>query len=557
MMAPRPSPEPPPSGAPASAWAPLGRGVFRSLWLGALAANIAQWVQNAVGSWDMTSFGTAPIYVALLQTMSGLPVLLVGLPAAAFADLFDRRRLLRGFAAWMAVVSAALAVLSFLGLLGPVALLALTFALGLGAALSAPMWQSVLPSLVPPAELASAVTLSGVAINIARAVGPAIGGLGVALAGSGAVYTFNALAFLVVVVQVHRWRPEAPARPRLAPERVAGAMVAGLRFAAHAPALRAVIARAAAFIVCGSALWALLPVIARGELHMTPLEFGALLGCVGAGALLGAARMPGLRARFGPDRLVVGASVVYAATMATLGLVRTPPVLYAAMLATGVAWICVMSSLNVAAASAAPPWVRARALGLYLLVFQGGLAFGSLGWGALAGRLGSPTTLALAAAGLLLGATSAVRWRLGDAKQDDVKPWAAWPEPTLVGPVEDDAGPVLIVRRHRVPAAHRGEFLKLSRELEALRRRDGASEWALYEDVAADGEFVETFALASWSEHQRQHARAVVADKRLLDRLAALSGDGGVHHLVDAHALAAARARGVELHAHSHPPEPR
>ena len=261
MMAPRPSPEPPPSGAPASAWAPLGRGVFRSLWLGALAANIAQWVQNAVGSWDMTSFGTAPIYVALLQTMSGLPVLLVGLPAAAFADLFDRRRLLRGFAAWMAVVSAALAVLSFLGLLGPVALLALTFALGLGAALSAPMWQSVLPSLVPPAGLASAVTLSGVAINIARAVGPAIGGLGVALAGSGAVYTFNALAFLVVVVQVHRWRPEAPARPRLAPERVAGAMVAGLRFAAHAPALRAVIARAAAFIVCGSALWALLPVM--------------------------------------------------------------------------------------------------------------------------------------------------------------------------------------------------------------------------------------------------------------------------------------------------------
>ncbi|WAS90682.1 MFS transporter [Nannocystis punicea] len=555
-MATTPPADPPTSSAaaPPSAWAPLRQRVFRSLWLGALSSNIALWVQNAVGSWDMTSLATAPIYVALLQTMSGAPVLLVGLPAAAFADLFDRRRLLVVFAGWMAAVSIALALLSFTGALGPVALLALTFALGLGAALSAPLWQSVLPSQVAAGELASAVTLGGVAVNLARAIGPAIGGVGVALAGSGAVYTFNACAFLIVVVQVLRWRP-ARERPPQSPERVVGAIVAGLRFAGHAPVLRAVIARAGAFIVCGSALWALLPVIARRELHMSPLRFGALLGCVGAGALLGAAVMPRLRARWGPDRLTAAASLVYAATMLALGYVRSEPALYLAMLATGVAWISIMSSLNVAAASAAPGWVHARALGFYLLVFQGGLALGSLAWGGLAGRLGPPTTLAIAAAGVALGALATARWRLGDARREAVAPWSAWPEPVVVGPdLDHEAGPVLIVRRHRVPANHRAEFLQLCRELEHLRRRDGASDWSIYEDLATPDLFVETFALGAWSEHLRQHGRAVVSDQPLLARLAAVSEDAGVVHLVDARALAAARTRGAHLHAPN--PEP-
>jgi MFS family permease len=336
---------------------------------------------------------------------------------------------------------------------------------------------------------------------------------------------------------------------------VVGAVIAGLRFAVHAPALRAVIARAAAFIVCGSALWALLPVIARRELHMTPLQFGALLGCVGGGALLGAAVLPKLRDRLGPDRLAAAASLVYAATMLALGFVRAEPLLYPAMLATGVAWIGIMSSLNVAAASSAPGWVHARALGLYLLVFQGGLALGSLAWGSLAGRLGSPLTLAVAAAGVALGTASGLRWRLGDARREAVAPWSAWPEPVVLGAdLDRDAGPVLIVRRHRVAAARRAEFLQLCRELEALRRRDGAVDWSIYEDLAAPDEFVETFALGSWAEHLRQHGRAVVADRQLLDRLAALSEDAGVVHLVDARALAAARARGVRLE--SHHPEP-
>ncbi|MFY0533521.1 MFS transporter [Nannocystis pusilla] len=183
-----------------------------------------------------------------------------------------------------------------------------------------------------------------------------------------------------------------------------------------------------------------------------------------------------------------------------------------------------------------------------MLVFQGGLALGSLAWGSLAGQLGSPGTLTVAAAGVALGALGAVRWRLGDARREAVASWAAWPEPVILGTdLDHHAGPALIVRRHRVATAHRAEFLALSRELENLRRRDGASDWSIYEDLAAPDVFVETFALGSWSEHVRQHGRAVVADQALLTKLAALSEDAGVVHLVDARALAAARARGAPI----------
>lgn len=541
--------------AAVSAWAPLRRAAFRSLWLGALSANVGLWVQNAASSWDMTSFGTPPVYVALLQTASSLPVFLVGLPAAAFGDVFDRRKLLVGFASWMALVSAVLAALSFSGVLGPSALLALTFALGLGAALSAPLWQAVLPSLVDRSELASAVTLSGVAINIARALGPAVGGIGIALAGSGPVYTFNAIAFGVVVVQVWRWEPVA-APSKLPPERVAGAVVAGLRFARRAPALRAVLARAAAFIAGGSALWALLPVVARRELHMTPLRFGLLLGAVGAGALAGAAVMPRARERLGSDSLVAIASAVYAAAMLVLAFVRVEVALYTAMAATGVAWISLMSSLNVAAASAAPGWVQSRALGLYLLVFQGGMALGSFGWGTLAGRTGSAVALAAGAGAVIAGMAAGLKWKLRAARREDVASWEAFPEPASSGRVEVDAGPVLIERRHVVAKEQVAELFALAPELESLRRRDGALDWALYQDIGAEDTYVETFLVASWGEHLRQHHRAVVADRILLERVAAISKNGGVVHLVDARSAAAARSRGAPIEDHAHDDEP-
>jgi len=542
-----------------STWSPLGNRVYRSLWTGALASNVGLWIQSVVGSWDMTSLGPSPVYVALLQTAASLPVLLVGLPAAALGDIVDRRRMLLGVGAWMAAVSLVLAGLSATGGLGPLGLLGLTFALGLGTAFAAPVWQAVLPRLVDRSQLMAAITLSGVAINIARAVGPAVGGLALGLLGSAPVYLLNAAMFAVMTVQVARWRP-APEPSPLPPERVLGAIVAGLRFARHAPALRSVLLRTGVFIAGASALWALLPVVARRELGLGPLGFGALLGCAGAGSLLGAAIMPKLRARLGVDAMAAAATVLYAASTLGLAMLRVEAALWGVLVVAGFAWICLMSSLNVAAASAAPGWVQSRALGVYLLVFQGGFAGGSLAWGALATRSSTSTSLTIAAAVLVMGLAAGIRHRLAAANKEQVAPWSAYPDPVTRESLDPEAGPVKVERSYTVAAADRAAFLVAARDLEEIRRRDGALDWGLFEEVEAPGRFVEYFSVASWGEHLRQHRRAVVADREVEERIRALCASPSARHLIDAYALAEHRKRrGPEPaspadapHAHAH-----
>ncbi|HSN98677.1 MAG TPA: MFS transporter [Candidatus Nanopelagicales bacterium] len=521
------------SAAQGSTWSPLQTPVYRMLWLGALASNLGLWMQNVAASWDMTALAPSPVYVALLQTAASLPVFLVGVPAAALGDILDRRRMLIAVGAWMALASLALAGLSATGQLGPIGLLGLTFALGLGFAFAAPLWQAVLPRLVSPAELTAAVTLSGVAINLARAVGPALGGFALGLFGSRVVYLLNAVLYGAMIVQVVRYRP-ATEQQQLPPERVAGAIAAGLRFARHAPALRAVLVRTGAVILGASGLWALLPVVARRELGMSPLGFGALLGAVGAGALLGAVFLPRLRARLGVDGLVAVATVVYAGAMLVVGWLRMPAALWPAMVASGVAWIALMSSLNVAAASAAPGWVQSRALGVYLLVFQGGLAIGSLIWGAIAARTSTPVALAAAAGVTVLGLVTGLRYRLEAARKEDVAPWSAWPDPTTHHEVSLEAGPVVIQRAYTVSEENRGAFLKAMRALEHVRRRDGAIAWGLHEDVERAGEFVESFTVATWAEHLRQHRRTVAGDQAIEDRVRELGKPHEVRHFVDA-----------------------
>jgi predicted MFS family arabinose efflux permease len=568
MSAPRETAEPPAPGAaappprgeaprPGGPWAPLARPQFRALWLGALAANLGVAIQGAAASWDLTTLAAPPVVVALQQSAAALPALLVGLPAAALGDVLDRRRLLLGYSAWMAVIAAVTAALALAGAHTPVSLLALTFALGLGAALAAPIWQASLPAEAAREELGAAVTLGGVAINLARAAGPAAAGVGLAQLGSGAVYALDAALFAATAAQVHRWRPRAPA-PRLPPERVLGAIVAGLRFARHAPALRAVLVRALALIAAASALWALLPLLVRHELGLGSQQFGLALGCVGAGALAGASAMPKLRARLGPDRLFAAASLVYASAMLGASIAPRalhPVALYPVMGLAGLAWIALMSGLNVAAASAAPGWVAARALGLYLLVLQGGTAAGALLWGAVAEATGVPAALQLAAAAAALSVLAGLRYRLGAARASEVATWQAWPEPPAATGLSlaGDAGPVWILRAYRAPAARAAELLALAPQLERLRRRDGAIAWALAQDAADPERFVELFEVASWLEHLRQHGRAVAGDAPLVAQLATFGGGGDgdaaepVMHLIDAAAAARARARGIQL----------
>jgi len=174
-------------------------------------------------AWLMTSLSTSTLMVALVETAGSLPVVLLAVPSGTFADLVDRRRLLLITQAWMLIVAATLGLLTVAGVTTPWLLLIVAFALGLGAAVNAPAWEAITPELVGRKDLPAAVTLGAVAFNVARAVGPALGGLLVAAFGSGPVFLLNAASFLGVIFVLYRWRRPV-AKSNLPPEQVLGAM---------------------------------------------------------------------------------------------------------------------------------------------------------------------------------------------------------------------------------------------------------------------------------------------------------------------------------------------
>src|SRR5213594_2951949 len=336
-----------------SAWSPLRQPLFRALWLASVASNIGTWMQNVGAAWLMTSLAPSPILVALVQAATSLPVFLVALPAGAIADLVDRRRLLLATQGWMLAAATLLGVLTILDVMTPWILLILTFALGLGAAMNAPAWQAIIPELVGESELRAAVTLNGVGYNVARAVGPALGGIIVAILGSGAVFILNALSFLGVMIILYRW-PRVAHVSALPVEDVFSAMRAGVRYVRHAPSVQAVLLRTGAFIIGGSALWALLPLVARNELALDATGYGVILGCLGTGAVAGGMFLPRIQHRLSTDALLASAIVLFA--LATAGPVYSPQfaLLCAVMLVGGVAWIAIMSTFNVAAQVTVP-----------------------------------------------------------------------------------------------------------------------------------------------------------------------------------------------------------
>lgn len=519
-----------------SAGSPLRQPLFRALWIAAVASNIGTWMQNVGGVWLMTSLTPSPLMVALMQTATSLPVFLVGLPAGALADIADRRRLLLFWQGWMLVTAAALGVLTSVGATTPSLLLILTFALGLGAAMNAPAWQAIIPELVARSDLPAAVTLNGVGINLARAVGPALGGIIVAAAGPAAVFLLNAASFVGVMFVLYRWQ-RSPRKNALPTERMIGAIRSGLRYVHYAPELRNVLVRAGIFISCGSALWALLPLVAK-QLRLDSFGYGVLLGCLGLGAVMGAFVLPKVRRKVSTDTLLVGATMIYAIATVALAYLQNVVLLYLAMVAGGVAWISIMSSLNVAAQLAVPNWVQARSLGFYQLIFQGGIAVGSAVWGLMAEHLGNATALLGAAIGLLVGLVAGLRYRLTTGGKVDLTPSLHWPEPTVMIELRPDDGPVLITVEYQIDPERSPEFTKAMHALSLVRRRDGAIRWGLFQDTAVPSRYVETFIVESWAEHLRQHERVTIADQLAEERVGAFAISDKpptVSHLIYAH----------------------
>jgi MFS family permease len=478
-----------------------------------LTSNIGTWAHDVGAAWLMTALTPSELLVSLLQTAASVPVLLLALPAGSLADIVDRRRLLIGANLTIAVAAALLSLAAVTGAITPIVLLGLTFVIGVGAAFGNPAWQATTPELVPPPLVPAASTLGGVSVNLARAVGPALGGLIVALAGPPAVFLLNAACTTVIVIVVARWRPEA--RASMAPgERLFGAMRAGARFARHSEELRPVLVRALAFTSCGSALWALLPILGRQTLGLNAMEYGILLGALGAGAVTASQFLPAWRRRLNIDALVTAASLVLAVLLALLSTLRSFPAAAAVMFAIGAAWIAVLPTFNVAAIFALPPWVRARGLAIYNLVFMGGTAIGGVLWGTVASSVGVSTALLIAAAGLAATTALAHLFPLRQGEGVDLSPAGHWPTiDRVVAASAIDAGPVMVTVEYQIDIAQRDEFLRLVHATEAARRRDGAYAWGIYQDVKEHSRYVESFLVESWSEHLRQHARVTKHDQ--------------------------------------------
>jgi MFS family permease len=498
----------------ASAWSPLRQSVFRTLWIASLVSNIGLWMQDVGESWLMTSLTLSPMLVALVETAGNLPVVLAALPAGALADIVDRRRLLLVMQAWMVIVATVMGAMALMGLMTPARLLSLAFLLGIGWAVSNPAWQAITPELVSTDNLPAALSLSGISINIARVIGPAVGGLIVSAFGAWAVFFVSAGSFLAIFVALYRWQPASRSN-KLPPEEIISAMRVGTRYLRHSPELQTVMVRCGVFIICASALWAMLPQQTRRGLGLSSFAYGVLLGCLGFGAIAGAWLLPKIRERVAINKSVGAGTALFALATIALAYVHSIALLALALVIGGIGWISVLAGLNISVQTSTPAWVRARVLAIYLLVFTGGLAAGSALWGFIAARFGISNALLLSAVGLIACLPLALRYRLAGKKISSLAPSLHWPQPVVVIDTSTNQGPAITSVEYHIDPKTAERFLQAMKELKRIRLRDGAIRWNLLRDSADRERYLEIFVTESWAEHLRQHERITTEDREL------------------------------------------
>lgn len=517
---------------------PLREPIFRALWIAAFVSNIGSFMQEIGSAWLMTSLAPTPFLVALLQTALYLPYFLLALPAGAFADVFDRRRLLIIGQIWMLIAAAALGLVCIFNLVNAWTLLTLTFMLAVGGAITGPAWNAAIPELVSKENLEPAIAIGSVGYNVARGIGCALGGLAVAALGPGPVFILNAVTFIGVVIVFWRWK-QAPVEYSTQPgEKIPGAMKAGLRFVRHSPALISVFVRSTAYAICTSAMWALIPLIAKDNLKLNSGGYGLLLAFFGLGTLLGAIFLPRVRRTVSLDHVTVFGKIAFAVALVGLAYAQHAVTAAIFMVIFGVSWIVVNSCLSMGAQKASPQWVRARALAVHILLFLGSFALASAGWGQLAVYTGLTTPLLVAAAGLAISLFLTPRFPLIIAESLDTTLSDHWTNPKVAVQPHPDHGPVLITVEYLIDPARSREFAHAMNLLALQRKRDGAFQWHLFFDVANPSKQIETFMVESWAEHMRQHERVTISDREAEDRVAAFHiGEKlpVVRHLVNAY----------------------
>ncbi len=485
-------------------------------------SNVGSWMQTVGAQELMLTLTTSAALVALIQTAAGLPVVLLAVPAGAIGDLVDRRRLLIASQSFMLLAALALAALALAGLVTPWVLLALIFAVGVGQTLTSPTWQTLQPELVAPEDRTQAIALGAVNQNLSRAVGPAVGGALYAASSAAALFFVNALSFVPVIGAVAGWRGHARPAGAAAPEHVVEAIRAGARYIAGSPALRVILLRAGLFMLFANSLWALLPLVARTRLHLDSGGYGLLLAGVGVGAVAGAAALPRLRARVTAQTMMTSGTIVFAAVTLALGYVRAGALAALVLVVGGVAWILVLSTLNSQYQTTLPGWAKARGMSYYLVIFQGGGALGSAGFGVIAQNTGLSVALLAAAVGLALVALAGVWLPFKAISAADLLPSGDWPDPQLLNADTTD-GLVLVTLEYRPRPGLEQNLVDALYAGRHARRRTGAVSWRVWRDAADPRRVLEQFVVGSWDEHLRQHERVSRHDQQRLDDIRAMS----------------------------------
>ncbi len=509
-------------------FAPLRIPLFRDRWIASTVSGLGTWMQDTAGTWLMTALTGSPLLIALMQTAASAPVLLFGLFAGATADIFERRRLLMFWQAWQMVAVVLMAVLALFGVIGPVTLLLLTFLMNIGSAMNNPAWQAIVPELVPRSELPNAVSLAAASNNLARALGPALGGLMVAAfvkasTGAGWVFALNAGSFAAVIWVLYVWKRKPLFKSALPAERIMGSVETGLRYLRYAPVLQAVFLRAFLFTFSVAAVWSLLAVVAARHLHSGALGYGILNGSMGLGAVIAAVLLAKVRARFTADQILAAASVQYIATLLVLAFSRQTWPIILFLIAGGFAWTSTMSTLNVSVQLNAPGWVQARALGMYQMVFQGGLALGSILWGYVAEHSSIKVALCSSAALMACALPLTLRLHVMRGALPDLSPYQfKRPVPHLELEPQPEDGPVRILIDYTVPVERYNEFVHAIHLMRDVRLRSGAIRWGIFRDGNDPERLEESFVMESWLEYLRSRERMTTADSELLATVRAI-----------------------------------
>jgi MFS family permease len=493
--------------------APLANPTFRRIWLASLLSNLGTLIQGVAVGWAMTLLTSSADKVALVQTALGLPVMLVAMLAGAFADVHDRRIVALVSLAIALAGATLLAVLAGFHLLTPNLLLVLCFAVGCGTALMGPAWQTSVSEQVPPHAVPAAVALNGMSYNIARSVGPAIGGVVVATLGTFAAFTLNALAYLPLIFALYLWNRVTP-RSHLPPEQITRAVLSGVRYIVHSPSMQVVLVRSMVFGAVGGVVLALMPLVASDLLKSGASTYGLMFSAFGVGAVISALNVTEVRKRMSSEGAQRLCAVMFGVALALVAVSRSTFVTALALLVAGAAWNLAWTLFNIGVQLSVPRWVVGRSLAAYQAASTGGIAIGSWGWGHLAESAGVGTAILAAGALMVASPLLGVRFRMPHVRpQDEESQLLEDPEASL--PLDGDEGPLVVMIEYRVAPGNAREFCERMQQVQLSRQRNGAYGWSLARDIAEPELWTERYHCPTWHDYLRHRNRATPSERAL------------------------------------------